>query len=428
MSDGCPYKQASEVDFMDPIVQQNWFEAYDLIREESPAYFMEQIGMYVLTRYDDIEYVLRRPLEFTSGSDVQNTEPLIKFDAARALYEKKGWARFTPLGENPPEHAHYRAMVDPALTASSIREKEGFIKNTINELVDSWIDEPAVPFIERFAEPLPMIVIAELLGFPKMDLPLLKVWSTAWVLPFSRGLSLEQEMDAVEKHIELQHYIFDTMKKKRKTPGKDIITRLLNSKIEDASTGESRPLTDTEIIGITDHLLIGGNETTTFALSNGLWLLFRNPETYKQLREDQSKVKNFVEEVLRIESPTQGLYRFVSRDCELGGVKIPAGATLSIRYGAGNHDPRRFPDPITPKLDRKNAGRHLAFGLGEKVCPGATLSRMEQKWAWEILLSRISNIRPVPGKNDYKHRTGMWVRALEEIYMSFDNTGSRTRY
>jgi len=121
MSDGCPYKHASEIDFMDPVVQQNWFEAYDLIREASPAYCMEQIGMYVLTRYDDIEYVLRRPLEFTSGADIQDTEPLIKFDAARALYEKKGWTRFTPLGENPPQHAHYRAMVDPALTASCIR-------------------------------------------------------------------------------------------------------------------------------------------------------------------------------------------------------------------------------------------------------------------------------------------------------------------
>ncbi|MDG1231862.1 MAG: hypothetical protein P8P91_06295, partial [Pseudomonadales bacterium] len=254
MHDGCPYEHASQVDFMDPVVQQNWFEAYDLIREESPAYFMEQIGMYVLTRYEDIEYVLRRPLEFTSGSDVQNTEPLIKFDAAIALYEEKGWTRFTPLGENPPQHAHYRAMVDPALTASCIKEKEGFIKNAINELVDDWIDQPSIPFIERFAEPLPMMVIAELLGFPKMDLPLLKVWSTAWVLPFSRGLSLEQEVDAVEKHIELQHYIFDTMKNKRKKPGNDIITRLLNTEVEEATTGKSRPLTDTEIIGITDHL------------------------------------------------------------------------------------------------------------------------------------------------------------------------------
>lgn len=416
----CPFKHASEVDFMDPEVQENWFAAYDLIREESPAYFMEQIGMYVLTRYEDIDYVLRRPLDFTAGPDVEDTEPLLKFEQATRLYDEKGWTRYTPLGENLPKHAHYRALVDPALTASAIKDKEGFVRATINGLIDSWINEKDIPFIEKFAEPLPMMVIAELLGFPPMDLPQLKVWSAAWVLPFSRGLSLEQEVEAVEQHIELQHYIFDTMQQKRRKPQNDIISRLLTIEIDDADTGKSRLLNDTEIIGITDHLLIGGNETTTFALSNSLWLLFQHPETLAELITNPGRIKNFVEEGLRIESPTQGLYRFVREDCDIGGVSIPKGATLSIRYGAGNHDPRQFPDPTNPDLGRKNAGRHLAFGLGEHVCPGATLSRFEQRWAWEILLSRLNNIRPTPGKNNYQHRPGMWVRALEEIHLSFD--------
>lgn len=423
-NESCPFSHPSEIDFMDPVVQEDWFSAYDLIREASPAYYMEQIGMYVLTRYDDIEYVLRRPVEFTAGPDVEDTEPLIKFEEARRLYDEKGWRRYTPLGENLPKHAHYRALVDPALTASAVKEKEPFIRQTINRLIDSWIDEKEIAFIDRFAEPLPMMVIAELLGFPPMDLPQLKVWSGAWVLPFSRGLSLADEIDAVEKHIELQHYIFDTMQQKRQKPQDDIISRLLTIEVEDADTNKKRPLTDTEIIGITDHLLIGGNETTTFALSNGLWLLFRNPDTLQSLIQNPGGIKNFVEESLRIESPTQGLYRFVRNDCEIGGVKIPAGATLSIRYGAGNHDPRRFPNPVQPDLERKNAGRHLAFGLGEHVCPGATLSRFEQRWAWEILLSRLTNMKPAQGKNDYKHRPGIWVRALEEIYLSFDPANS----
>ena len=106
-------------------------------------------------------------------------------------------------------------------------------------------------------------------------------------------------------------------------------------------------------------------------------------------------------------------------DTEINGVQVPKGAVLSVRYGAGNHDPERFPDPDEPDLGRKNAGRHLAFGLGEHVCPGATLSRMEQNWAWEILLDRVSNLRAVPG-DDYSHRPGMWVRALNGIHMRFD--------
>jgi cytochrome P450 len=171
---------------------------------------------------------------------------------------------------------------------------------------------------------------------------------------------------------------------------------------------------------MTDHLLIGGNETTTFALSNGLWLLFRNPDVYRQLQDDRSRIKGFVEEALRIESPTQGLYRFATQDTEVGGVPIPKGAVLSVRYGAGNHDPARFPDPDRPHLTRKNAGRHLAFGLGEHVCPGATLSRLEQNWAWEALFGRLRNIRPVPEQDDYSHIPGIWVRALKSIHMRFD--------
>ena len=416
----CPFAAAAEIDFMDPCVQENWFAAYDVLRQEAPVYFMPQLGMYVLTRYEDIEYVLRRPRAFTAGPDVQTTEPLITHAEARALYAKEGWPRYTPLGENLPKHAHYRALVDPALTASAIRAREGFIRATINELIDSWVEASEIEFIGAFAEPLPMIVISELLGFPRMDLPQLKKWSSAWVLPFSRGLSLEQEMQAVREHIELQHYIFSAMQDKRRQPRDDIISRLVRIEVEDVDEGRRRPLTDTEIIGITDHLLIGGNETTTFALSNALMLLFQHPDVYRQLKTDSAKIKPFVEEALRIESPTQGLYRFVTEDSEIGGVKVPKGATLAIRYGAGNRDPERYPRPARPDLERRNPGRHLAFGIGEHVCPGATLSRLEQTWAWEILLQRLRNIRPAPGKNDYRHRRGMWLRALEEIHMQFE--------
>lgn len=420
MAGGCPYSKAAEIDLMDPVVQENWFEAYDVLRAESPVYYMPQLGMYVLTGYDEIETVLRRPELFSGGPDIQDVEPLVKFPEARALYDEKGWTRYTPLSENLPMHRRYRALVDPKLSAAEIRRREPFVRGVINELIDTWIDQGEIEFMKAFAEPLPMIVIAELLGFPRMDLPQLKVWSAAWVLPFSRGLTLEQELDAVEKHIELQHYIHDAMQHKRKQPGDDILSHLLQVEMEDADTGERRKLTDTEIIGITDHLLIGGNETTAFAIANGLWLLFRHPEMEAALRADPAKIKNFVEETLRIESPTQGLFRYVSEDTELAGVPLAKGTMLSIRYGAGNHDPARFPDSNQPDLARKNAGRHLAFGLGERVCPGATLSRLEQNWAWEILLERIAKFHPVPEKDTYEHIKGMWMRALGQIHLRFE--------
>lgn len=417
--DSCPYEHAAEIDLMDPVVQENWFDAYDILRNESPIYYMPQLGMHVLTGYDEIEYVLRHPQLFTAVANERDAEPLIKHPAALALYDEKGWPRYTPLGENLPKHKHYRALVDPKLAAGELKRREPFVREVINELIDQWVDEGEVEFMAAFAEPLPMIVIAELLGFPRMDLPQLKIWSEAWVRPFSRGLTLEQEMDAVEKHIELQNYIHTTMQEKRKRPQDDIISHLLSCEVEDADTGKRRPLSDTEVIGITDHLLIGGNETTAFALANGLWLLFRFPEVEQALRSNPERIKNFVEETLRIESPTQGLFRYVAEETQLSGVTLTKGSVISIRYGAGNRDPRRFPEPGVPDLARKNAGRHLAFGLGEHVCPGATLSRLEQNWAWQILLSRLKSIEPVPQKDDYSHLPGIWLRALRQIHMKY---------
>ena len=413
-------RSPQDINFMDPEVQKDWFSAYEVLHRDAPVYFMPELGMYVITKWEDIRDIVRQPELFTVGSDVQQTEPSGQVPQARALYEQKGWPRYTPLGENVPKHRHYRDLVDPYLTPVAVARREPFIRALVNELIDGWIDQGEVEFLKAFAEPLPMMVIADFLGFPRMDLPSLKRWSAAWVAPFARGLTLEAEMKAVSEHIELQHYIFDQMKDKRKNPGDDLLTKLVQAEFYDVDLGETRALRDNEIIGVTDHLLIGGNETTAFALSNGLWLLFRHPEVYARIDADHGKIKRFVEEVLRVESPTQGLYRFVTQDVEIRGVKIPKGSTLSMRYGAANRDPTQYPCPHLVDLDRSNAGSHMAFSQGEHHCPGASLSRFEQYCAWDILLARLKNIRPVEEKNDYDHLPGIWLRALKQIHMRFD--------
>src|SRR5439155_17216744 len=141
--------------------------------------------------------------------------------------------------------------------------------------------------------------------------------------------------------------------------------------------------TDGEIVNLIDHLFTGGNETTTFAITSGLWLLVSHPEVERRLREQPDLIPTFVDEVLRLESPTQGLWRGVARDVEIGGVLIPNGATVHIRYGAANRDPSMFPEPDELELSRRNSGRHLAFGAGEHRCPGEGLSKLEQRIAAE---------------------------------------------
>ena len=417
---GCPFARPEDINFMDPVVQENWYDAYAVLHRDAPVYFMPEIGMYVVTGYGDLDDILHDPVTYINDYSDDSAHPLLEHPRARALYASEGFERLMPLSVNVPEHKAYRRMIDPFLTASAVKKREPLIREVANQLVDGWIDKGEIEFIKEFADPLPMAIIAESLGFPRVDVPRLKRWSAAWVAPFARGLSEGEEIAAVRTHIEFQHYIHETAQAKRANPTDDVISHLVHGDYVDPHTGEARKLTDAEIVGISDHLLTGGNETTTFALSSGLWLLFRFPELYSQLQADRSKVRIFVEEALRVESPTQGLYRIAAKDVELSGVKIPKGATVHVRYGAGNRDARRFPQPERPILNRRNAASHIAFGAGEHVCPGGPLSRLEQNIAWNILLDRVTNIRPVPEKDDYTHIPGFWLRALKQIHMRFD--------
>ena len=169
-----------------------------------------------------------------------------------------------------------------------------------------------------------------------------------------------------------------------------------------------------------DHLFIGGNETTTFALTSGMWLLMQQPEVEERLREDPSRIRTFVDEVLRLESPTQGMDRHTAIETEIAGVTIPKGAHIHMRYAAANRDPAQYGCPADIDLDRPNGYRHLAFSIGESHCPGAALSRLEQNISWHLLLDRIENIRLAESGNELTHFTNLTLRSFQELRITFD--------
>ena len=413
------------INMLDPETIENPFPVYERLRVEAPVHYAPEVKMYVLTRYEDIERVVRAPELFTKGEDVQSQDAIVKHAESRALYEQRGWKRTMPLAENIPKHRPYRDLLDPILSTVAVRKREGFIRTTVNELIDSWIDRGAIEFMADFAIPLPVRVIGDYIGFPPSDGAQLKKWSSEFAVVFGPGVPLEREIEAVNAHIDLQHYIHDAMRERRRQPREDIISHLLVAEYDDPELGRKRKLTDVEIIGIVDHILAGGNESTAHALGNGLSLLFAHPEIHTRLQREPSKISAFVEEALRLESPTQGLFRFVTQDVEIGGVAIPQGSMLNIRFAAANRDPARFASPAMLDLDRAPTERHLAFSQGEHHCPGASLSRLEQNCAWEILLDRLSDIRPAPGKNDFRHAPSFILRGLQQLHIEFDKAPAR---
>lgn len=404
-------------DIFAPDAEKNWYESYRILRDEAPVWPVPGTNLFILTRYADIGRVIRDSELFSNEADRHGGEPLLMFPEARQIFVERGWPKAFPLAQDPPEHRRFRALVNHFFTGPRLEACRGMIERHVHALIDSFAGEGEAEFVSAFADRLPAAVITDLLGLPQEDHERLKTWSYAWALPFARGLSREQEIWVAEQGVEFQHYLKDKIEARRAAPRDDIISELAVARLDD------RALTDGEIVSILDHLYIGGNETTAFALSSGLWMMLREPGLYERLSADRSLIKAFVEEVLRLESPTQGLYRTATRDTEIGGVSIPKGATLHLRFAAANRDPQVFEDPESVRLDRPNAMRHMAFSQAEHHCPGAGLSRLELAIAFDALLDRLPAMRLADERNDYDHLPGFVLRALKALHIRFDPPG-----
>lgn len=404
------------IDLYAPETQENWYPTYQKLRDENPVYQMPGSKIFVISRYQDVLHVLRHQEIFRTGTSAARSAQ------SAEIYKNTGWERITPLSVNPPEHRQYRDLVDHHFDASGSLRWLSFIESTVHELIDEFAGPGIsaggkIEFVQAFAIPLPVRAITRILGFPASDIPQLKEWSTAWVLPFSGPLTTEQDNWVATKVVEFQHYINHAIEEKRINPGDDVISDLTT-----AMYNGERLLTNHEIITIVDHLYIGGNETTTFAITSALWILLRQPGLYDTVYNDRTLVEQFLEESMRLESPTQGLYRSVAADTEIAGVTIPAGSTVHIRYAAANRDDSIFPNADQVDLTRSNTKRHMAFSLGEHHCPGSGLSRLEQKTALNVVLDRLPHLRLAPDTNDFTHMPGFVLRALNELHLEWGDT------
>lgn len=403
-----------EIDLFGPEANKHWYETYRRLRETAPVYRVPGMNLFVLTRYDDIAMVVRDSERFSNEADKHGGEPLLLHPEARAIYQQRGWPKVFPLSVDPPDHKRFRALVNHFFVGARLERSRAMIARRVHALIDRFAAAGEVEFVEAFAVPLPSAVIGDLLGLPEADQPRLAEWSYAWALPFARGLSLEQEIWVAEKGVEFQQYLKGWIDRRRAEPADDIVSELAQARLDD------RLLDDGEIVQILDHLYIGGNETTAYALASGLWIMLRDPAVLAALRGDRSRIKGFVEEVLRLESPTQGLYRTATCEVEIRGVTIPKGATIHMRFAAANRDPEEFDAPDEVRFDRPNAMRHMAFSQAEHHCPGSGLSRLELQIAFEALIERLPGLRLAERGNSFEHHPGFVLRALKELWLDFD--------
>ncbi len=399
---------------MDPDIQETPFAYYDALLEQAPVYFMPEIGAYVISKYKDIQYVVAHPEIWSIDMRSLPQAQLIKHKAAQEILETEGFPRDTKFTTDPPAHTNYRVAVRNAFSPARVKAATDFIQKTVDDLIDDMRGKTECEFMRQFCWWLPMRVITNLLGVPYEDAGKIKHWSDVWVEPLTYGLTEEREIVVAREEVALQKYLLHHLDEKRRNPGEDVLTDMLN-----ARTREGEPLPIKEIVGLSEHLIVGGHETATSALGAGMAILAQNPKLQNELRADPSLVENFVEEVLRTESPSQGFFRLAIQDFEMRGVKIPKGAMVHIRFAAANRDPEQFDNPAKFDFRRENVKTHLAFSQGVHHCIGSPYARLELYTAFRSLLAAFDDIRLTPGHETLTHVPGLSLRTLKAVHISY---------
>ncbi len=419
----CPV-DLDDVDLFGEGAQEHWYESYEILHREAPVLRTEGGGYtaasdaFVLTKHEDVSRVVKDPNRFVSL-----TQSRVGHFADKGLTPEETFDRVHNLmtasmvSLRPTQELyvrHRRELTDPWVGPGALRHRE-MITRHANDLVDRWIDDGEVEFVGQFARPLPQRVMASVLGFPMEDIPQLAAWGDAVVTPFVHGTGLRHELtseqteDMLARLDGFQDYIYEHVKAKRRNPRDDMVSFLCDVRYEPLD----RRLTDIEIAGIVHAMIIGGLETTQYALEEQAQLLCEHPGTFEDLRADRSRLRNFVEEAMRMRSPTHGLStRMTSQDEVFQGVEVPAGSLLHLRFAAANVDGSEFECPLELDLDRDAITRHLTFSTGPRVCPGANLSRVEQQIAWGVLLDRLDSIG-YGADNDWLHQPGIMLGTLK---------------
>ena len=411
-----------EINLFDVETQQCPYDAYKMLREDSPVYKQPGTDIYVVSRYEDVRAILMDPETFRSGAAGtayrMKTGNIERQKKIAARFAENGWVPEPTLGNrDDPGHKQMRAMFNEAFRPARIKEMDPFVETLAFELIDDFIEDGHCNWVKQFSVPLPLYIIGEQMGAKREDMWKIKGWTDAFFRRISMMLDEETELEMVDREIEGQHYFQPIFEELRKNPNDGLLSALVNTEIE----GWGRPLTDNELHAeMMADTFVGGSETTTNALSAGMRLLIENKDVWHQLKSDPGKyMKVFIEEVLRLESPVQSLMRFVATDTEIQGTKIPAGSLINVRFASANRDNGQFECPEKLDLDRSKPGSHVAFGSGVHHCLGAPLARRELIWGFTAVVERFEDMWFAEGKNDFAIHPHFLLRSLAELNIEF---------
>src|SRR5437763_789210 len=391
---------------LDPEVLANPYPLFHRLRTEDPVHWDPFLHAWIVTRYKDVVQVLHQ----YSAARTPTPEQLTAM----------GLAALNPIAQvmvkqmiflDPPAHARLRSLAAQAFTPARVEVLRAHIHDITNRLLDQVQATGRMDVIADLAEPLPCIVTAEMLGVPVEDYQQLKLWSQDFAEMLGNFQhNAERAPRILASVLEMAAYFRSAMREQRLDPRDGLVSSLMNAEIQ----GDR--LSEEEVIANCIVTMVGGQETTTNLIGNGVLALLRNPDQLETLRCNFSLIPSAVEELLRYESPSQHTARLAPEDTVLGGRWIRKRQAVIAVMAAGNRDPERFPDPDRLDITRTN-NRHLAFGWAAHFCFGAALARIEGQTAFELMLRRLPNWILEPERLVW--RTNLGLRGLTKLRIRF---------
>ncbi|NBI29960.1 cytochrome P450 [Chengkuizengella marina] len=349
------------------------FEWYKQKRENEPIYFDEKSGQWNAFLYDDVSYILSNYEQFSS---------------ARYQAEERDPFGNSLLFIDPPKHKQMRDLVNKSFTPKVMRSWEPRIEYISDTLIEDMIEKTTIELVNDFSMPLPVIVIANMLGVPTEELHLFKKWSDQMV-EGDYNASEEEIKITREKYVntmkELFHYFSEIINHKKNHLQEDIISILLQAEVD------GKKVSDEELIGFCILLLVAGNETTTNLITNAVYTLLDEQDSFYKLKQNLQLLPSAIEEVLRHRSPIQSMNRKVKKDMEFRGVQLKEGDLINAFIGSANRDESKFLQADQFMIDR-DPNHHIAFGSGIHFCLGAPLARMEARIALKKLIESFPNM------------------------------------
>jgi cytochrome P450 len=369
-----------------PEQREDPFDVLARARREEPVFHAPALDLWVVTRHEDVLAVLRDHRTFSSTGALKSSAAPLPREVLDVLAE--GHPEMPYIIElDPPFHDRIRALVARAFTPRRIAELEPRVEAIASELLDELAPRGQADIVESFAWPLPLRVLGELFGFPREDLAQVHRWGIDWLL-LQQDRPADEQLAHAHGLVAFQRYCVAAVQDRMRRPTDDLLGAMVA-----ANADADERLTEVEIAGLPLDIMVAGHVTVTRAIGSAVHRSFAEPALREHLLDPDLCAKA-VEELLRLESPAQGLFRVTTREAELGGALLPKGARVMAHFASANRDACVFGDADGYRPERDDLGTHLAFGKGIHFCIGAPLGRLELRVALPMLLRRLRGLRP----------------------------------